>query len=92
MMVQQFQESLGRGLENAEDDQYLGTAPYVVSGDEKLIEIGLSLRELIFEYKHQALVLFKCCLLQPKVRPDFLGHSPIPQHRPALCRYLNPLL
>lgn len=30
---------------------------------------GLSLRELIHEYKHQTLVLFKCCLLQPKVQP-----------------------
>ena len=30
---------------------------------------GLSLRELIHEYKYQALVLFKCCLLQPKVKP-----------------------
>ena len=28
---------------------------------------GLSLREIIHEYKHQTLVLFKCCLLQPKV-------------------------
>jgi hypothetical protein len=29
---------------------------------------GLSLRELIHEYKHQTLILFKCALLQPKVR------------------------
>lgn len=29
--------------------------------------IGLSLRELIREFKWQTLVLFKCCLLQPKV-------------------------
>jgi len=28
---------------------------------------GLSLRELIHEFKYQTLVLFKCCLLQPKV-------------------------
>ena len=32
-----------------------------------LTSLGLSLRELIHEYKHQSLVLFKCCLLQPKV-------------------------
>ena len=32
-----------------------------------LWEAGLSLRELIHEYKYQTLVLFKCCLLQPKV-------------------------
>ena len=29
--------------------------------------LGLSLRELIHEFKYQTLVLFKCCLLQPKV-------------------------
>lgn len=41
-----------------------------------LISIGLSLREFIHEYKHQTLVLFKCCLLQPKVSSPqyrFLG-------------------
>lgn len=32
-----------------------------------LTVLGLSLRELIHEYRHQTLVLFKCCLLQPKV-------------------------
>ena len=30
--------------------------------------IGLSLRELIHEFKWQTLVLLKCCLLQPKVK------------------------
>ncbi|KAK8160124.1 transport protein Avl9-domain-containing protein [Phyllosticta citribraziliensis] len=34
---------------------------------------GLSLREIIHEYKHQTLVLFKCCLLQPKML--FFGSS-----------------
>lgn len=29
---------------------------------------GLSLREMIHDFKYQTLVLFKCCLLQPKVR------------------------
>lgn len=29
---------------------------------------GLSLREMIHEFKHQILVLFKALLLQPKVR------------------------
>ena len=28
---------------------------------------GLSLREMIHEFKHETLVLFKCCLLQPKM-------------------------
>lgn len=52
-----FQDSLAdekrRGLlqEEAQRDQYL----------------GMSLRELIHEFKWQALVLLKCCLLQPKV-------------------------
>lgn len=30
--------------------------------------LGMSLREMIHEFKWQALVLLKCCLLQPKVR------------------------
>jgi hypothetical protein len=57
-ILKHFQESLAeekaRGLLQEEDagrDQY----------------IGMSLRELIREYKWQTLVLFKCCLLQPKV-------------------------
>lgn len=32
-----------------------------------LISTGLSMRELIHEFKYQTLVLFKCLLLQPKV-------------------------
>jgi hypothetical protein len=53
-----FQESLAdektRGFlkEEAERDQHL----------------GMSLRELVHEFKWQTLVLLKCCLLQPKVR------------------------
>lgn len=50
-ILKRFQESLAKNLQDTEDDQYL----------------GLSLRELIHEYKHQTLVLFKCCLLQPKM-------------------------
>lgn len=50
-VLKQFQESLSRNLQHTEDDQYL----------------GISLRELIHEFKHQTLVLFKCCLLQPKM-------------------------
>ncbi len=41
----------------------------MVLSDAELNMIGLSLRELIHEFKHQTLVLFKCCLLQPKVIP-----------------------
>lgn len=33
----------------------------------KLTEVGLSLREMIHEFKYQTLVLFKALLLQPKV-------------------------
>ena len=30
---------------------------------------GMNLRELVREFRWQTLVLFKCCLLQPKVFP-----------------------
>lgn len=56
-ILRRFQESLAdekaKGVLNdeAERDQYL----------------GMSLRELIHEFKWQTLVLLKCCLLQPKV-------------------------
>ncbi|EFY85875.1 LAlv9 family protein [Metarhizium acridum CQMa 102] len=55
-ILRRFQESLAdekaRGLmkEETERDQHL----------------GMSLREFIHEFKWQALVLLKCCLLQPK--------------------------
>ena len=32
-----------------------------------LIPTGLSLREMIYEFRHQTLALFKCLLLQRKV-------------------------
>lgn len=57
-ILRRFQESLAeekeRGLLTEEEsrDQYL----------------GMSLRELVREFRWQTLVLFKCCLLQPKVR------------------------
>ncbi|KAI9655561.1 MAG: late secretory pathway protein avl9 [Bathelium mastoideum] len=52
-ILQRFQESLVTTLAHAQEerDRYL----------------GVSLRELIHEYKHLTLVLFKCCLLQPKM-------------------------
>ncbi|KAI9865856.1 MAG: late secretory pathway protein avl9 [Vezdaea acicularis] len=52
-LLTKFQESLADSLRGADDDrdQYL----------------GLSLREFIHEFKYQTLVLFKCCLLQPKM-------------------------
>jgi uncharacterized protein (DUF924 family) len=56
-ILRRFQESLQeekeRGVGQAEEDR-----------EEYL---GMSLRELVREFKSQTLVLFKCCLLQPKV-------------------------
>ncbi|KAI4753618.1 hypothetical protein E4T52_01607 [Aureobasidium sp. EXF-3400] len=48
-----FQESLTKGFGIQEDDRDL--------------YFGLSMRELIHQFKWQTLVLFKCLLLQPKV-------------------------
>ncbi len=42
---------------------------------ELTLAVGLSLRELIHDYRHQTLVLFKCCLLQPKVISSEAGLS-----------------
>lgn len=53
-----FQESLA---EDKERDALQGDG-----GKDQYI--GMSLRELIHEFKWQTLVLLKCCLLQPKVR------------------------
>ncbi|KAH7012369.1 transport protein Avl9-domain-containing protein [Macrophomina phaseolina] len=52
-ILQRFQESLAKTFKDREHerDQFF----------------GLSLREIIHEFKHQTLVLFKCCLLQPKM-------------------------
>ena len=64
-ILRRLQESLAeehaRGAMNEEPqrDQYL----------------GMSLREIIHEFKWQALVLLKCCLLQPKV-----GAKGVPLH------------
>ncbi|KAL1632636.1 hypothetical protein SLS56_003535 [Neofusicoccum ribis] len=51
-ILQRFQESLAKTFKDRENerDQFF----------------GLSLREIVHEFKHQTLVLFKCCLLQPK--------------------------
>ncbi|KAF3043348.1 late secretory pathway protein avl9 [Didymella keratinophila] len=55
-ILQRFQESLPRLLENQE-----GQAEHY---------FGISLRELIHEFKWQTLVLFKCALLQRKDSAD----------------------
>lgn len=67
-ILRRFQESLAedkaRGLmhEDHDRDQYL----------------GLSLRELVREFRWQTLVLLKCCLLQPKVFFLYLPSPPRP--------------
>ncbi|KAG9238841.1 cytoplasm protein [Amylocarpus encephaloides] len=56
-ILRRFQDSLkdekerGEGLAEEDREEYL----------------GMSLRELVREFKWQTLVLFKCCLLQPKM-------------------------
>jgi hypothetical protein len=58
-ILRRFQESLAdeheRGLLNASAEQ--GAGEY----------LGMSLRELVREFRWQTLVLLKCCLLQPKM-------------------------
>jgi len=42
------------------------------SSEIRANRLGLSLREFVYEFKHQTLILFKCALLQPKVLlPDY---------------------
>jgi hypothetical protein len=57
-ILRAFQESLA-------DEKRRGTLQEEAERDQHL---GMSLRELIHEFKWQTLVLLKCCLLQPKVR------------------------
>ena len=43
--------------------------------DDVTHALGFSLRGLIHVYKHQAMVLFKCALLQPKVKSYLAAFS-----------------
>lgn len=64
---QKFRESLVISLRSEDTkDHSLGRLirPPLVDGAD---QTGLSLREMIHEFKYQTLVLFKCLLLQPKV-------------------------
>ena len=67
-IMEKFQESLVTLFKNQEGEadhyfgMYVGKLPKAC-----LTRLGISLRELIHEFKWQTLVLFKCCLLQPKV-------------------------
>ncbi|KAG6039465.1 hypothetical protein E4U41_002507 [Claviceps citrina] len=56
-ILRRFQESLA-------DEKARGT---LKEESEQDLHLGMSLRELIHEFKWQALVLLKCCLLQPKM-------------------------
>ncbi|EKD18707.1 transporter Avl9 [Drepanopeziza brunnea f. sp. 'multigermtubi' MB_m1] len=56
-------EILKRFQESLQDEKERG----VGAGEEDREEyLGMSLRELVREFRWQTLVLFKCCLLQPK--------------------------
>jgi hypothetical protein len=48
-------------------DQTLGKMPQEITRIKLIDNPGLSLREMIREFKHQTLVLFKGLLLQPKM-------------------------
>jgi hypothetical protein len=75
-ILQRFQESLPQLLRNQEGqaDQDFGRPNDDFNGMGNADHSGLSLRELIHEFKWQTLVLFKCALLQPKVsRQDVEG-------------------
>jgi hypothetical protein len=56
-ILRRFQESLREEKERGEGEAEEDREEY----------LGMSLRELVREFKWQTLVLFKCCLLQPKV-------------------------
>ena len=53
--VQRFQENFSKDPSTSREE------------DEGQQYFGLSLREMVHQYKWQMLVLFKCLLLQPKV-------------------------
>ncbi|ERT01588.1 hypothetical protein HMPREF1624_02839 [Sporothrix schenckii ATCC 58251] len=74
-ILRRFQESLaeeksrgalgGGGLKSSASGS---RSPQLPSDDEDRDQyLGMSLRELVHEFRWQTLVLFKCCLLQPKM-------------------------
>lgn len=56
-ILKRFQESLREEKERSESEKI----------EERDDYSGLSLRELVRQFRWQTLLLFKCCLLQPKV-------------------------
>jgi hypothetical protein len=67
-ILDRFQDSLSTLLKNQEGemDHYFGM-PVWTFYDVSLTMTGISLREMIHDFKWQTLVLFKSALLQPKV-------------------------
>lgn len=74
-ILRRFQEALaeekargalgGGGLNSSASG---GRSPRLASDEEDRDQyLGMSLRELVHEFRWQTLVLLKCCLLQPKV-------------------------
>ena len=57
-------EILKRFQESLEDEKERGVG---LAEEDREEYLGMSLRELVREFRWQTLVLFKCCLLQPKV-------------------------
>ena len=87
--MQRFQESLVTSLQDTHEEDYLGMYKLVYQRDNMAHAPGISLRALIHEYKHQAMVLFKCALLQPKVKPSLNAtsiHQRINQSTDAILR------
>ncbi|CAK7215747.1 hypothetical protein SEUCBS140593_002632 [Sporothrix eucalyptigena] len=68
-ILRRFQESLAEEkARGALGGGSLGGGPRPVSDEEDRDQyLGMSLRELVHEFRWQTLVLLKCCLLQPKM-------------------------
>ncbi|KAK1508119.1 transporter Avl9 [Colletotrichum costaricense] len=56
-ILRRFQESLAEEKERG----------FLTEAESRDQYLGMSLRELVHEFKSQTLMLFKCCLLQPKM-------------------------
>lgn len=76
-ILKRFQESLKEEKERG-----------VGQGEEDREEyLGMSLRELVREFKWQTLLLFKCCLLQPKV--SFISRCNVNETNGSRCYSLE---
>lgn len=61
-ILRRFQESLAEEKERGQLNEEVDRDQY----------LGMSLRELVREFRWQTLVLLKCCLLQPKVSTSMI--------------------